>query len=234
MRPEDYAAIRALPLFADARDNSFSSLIVAGYLQRFPPNVTLIREGTPADFLYVVMDGLVEMFSASERHETTIALLRPVSTFILAAVLSDQMHLQSARTLKPSTILMMPARKVREAMEDDPVFMRAIVAELARGYRTMLRDLKNQKLRTGPERLAAWLLCVHAFNGAGDEIVLDIEKRTLAARLGMTPETLSRALAALRPHGVSSHGARIALQPDVLSRFMKLDPLIDAREGNVW
>lgn len=234
MRPEDVEAIRRLPLFAELREETFAALMQAGYLQRFPPGVTLIEQGAPADFLYVVAEGLVEMFATSAGRETTIVLLRPISAFILAAVLSDQPNLQSARTVKSSQILMIPAAKVREIMGEDVAFMRAIVVEIARAYRTTIRDLKNQKLRTGPERLAAWLQCTHQAQGAQGEVVLEIDKRTLAARLGMTPETLSRAFATLKSHGVASHGARIGVDAAALSAFVAPDPLLDQREGAVW
>lgn len=234
MQAEDVEAIRSLSLFSEAQDSTFTALIDASYLQRFPPGVTLIEQGAPADFIYVVLDGLVEMFATGAGRKTTIALLRPLSAFILAAVLSDQAHLQSARTLRDSQILLIPAKKLREAMAGDVAFMRAIVAELARTYRATVRDLKNQKLRSGPERLGAWLLRFHEALGGVDEFTLDVDKRTLAARLGMTPESLSRGFAALRSHGVASHGARIAIQREALSSFVQPDPMLDEREGSVW
>jgi CRP/FNR family transcriptional activator FtrB len=99
------------------------------------------------------------------------------------------------------------------------------VDELAVAFRFMVRELKNHKLRTGAERLANWLLLAMDPGGA---VQLDFEKRVLAARLGMTPENLSRALATLGPYGVAVSGRVISVaRPDELRRFARPDPLID-------
>jgi len=231
MRHEDAAAVRAMKLFRDVRDDSFAELIAAGFLQRFPPGVTLIHENEPADFLHVVIEGLVEMYAASGGRETTIDLVRPVGVFILAAVLNDQVYLQSARTLEKARILMVPAARVRSTMMSDPDFMQAVVIELARDYRRSIKDLKNQKLRTGAERLANWILRCEAEQGGVAPIEIICEKRVLASRLGMTPENLSRAFATLRAHGVAVKGSRIELtQPNFLARFANPNPLIDDPE----
>ena len=158
-------------------------------------------------------------------------LIRPVGAFILAAVLSDQIYLQSARTLTRARILMIPAERVRRGMAQDAAFMTAIVAEHARGYRQAIKALKNQKLRTGAERLANWLIAAAAGQGTPASVTLDVEKRVLASRLGMTPENLSRAFSSLGTYGVLTRGAQIELtDPAALVAFARPDPLIDAVE----
>jgi CRP/FNR family transcriptional activator FtrB len=228
MRIEDAAAIRKLPLFQYVRDDAFSALVEAAFLQRFPPGVVLIHESDPCDFLHVVVEGMVEMFASSAGRETTIELVRPVGLFILAAVLNDQVYLQSARTLEKSLVLMIPAEKVRATMETDPGFMRAVIVELASDYRRTIRDLKNLKLRTGAERLANWLVRVEAEQGGTGMVDITVEKRILAARLGMTPENLSRAFATLAAHGVRTKGSRVEFtQRALLVAYAKPDPLVD-------
>jgi len=228
MRVEDAGEIRKLDLFSGCSDETFATLIRAGFLQRFPPGVVLIQENDPADFLYLVVEGQVEMYSAHGGRETTIEFVRPIGTFILAAVLKDQVYLQSARTLEKSRVLMIPAENVREAMHRDVAFMSAIVTELATCYRRMVKDLKCQKLRTGTERLANWLLR-NNLRGRGDGVVrLTVGKRVLASRLGMTPENLSRAFATLKAYGVEVDGPTIYLRDiDDLTAFAKPNPLID-------
>ncbi|MEX6507600.1 helix-turn-helix domain-containing protein [Jiella sp. M17.18] len=228
MRPEDVSEVRALALFRDMRDTTFETLLQASFLQRFPPGVVLIRENESADFLHVVIEGGVEMFAASGGRETTISFERPVSAFILAAVLKDQVYLQSARTVEASRILMIPSASVRRAMDADPAFMAAVVAELATAYRSVVKDLKSQKLRTGAERLANWLLRLEREQNGQGHVEIDVEKRQLAARLGMTPENLSRAFAALKAHGAAVRGMRVEFTDRAaLAAFAQPDPLVD-------
>jgi len=228
MRPVDIDEIRRLPLFRNCSEETFGLLVQAGFLQRFPKGVVLIEENQPADFLHVVVEGLVQMFATHAGRETAMGFVRPVGTFILAAVLKDQVYLQAARTLENSRILMIPADSVRAAMSRDPGFMSAVVAELATAYRQVVKELKNQKLRTAVERLANWLIRANALQGGTGMVEIGMEKRILASWLGMAPENLSRAFASLAPYGVELDGPRVRLQaPDRLAEFARPNPLID-------
>ncbi len=231
MKTEDVDAVRQLPLFREARKETFARILRGVLLQRFPPGVTLISESDTADFLHVVVDGLVEMYATDGGRETTLSLVRPVGTFILAAVLTDQVYLQSARTVLKSRLLMIPATHVRAAMGTDEGFARAVVAELARGYRCTIKEVKNQKLRSGAERLANWLIQEQERAGDGAGLELDVEKRKLASLLGMTPENLSRAFSALKDHGVTSAGPAVRIaDAQALQAFARPNPLIDGPE----
>lgn len=211
MRTDDMLAVRGLALFADMEKAHFDELVSVSYLQRFPPQVQLITEGDKADFLHVVVDGAVELFANGNNKESIIDILRPVATFILAAVLSDRPHLMSARTLVPSRILLIPAEIIRSVMNRDAAFAKSIVIELSIRYRTAVHALKNQKLRTALERLADYLLQQHDEQGGRGSLDLPIDKRTLASLLGMTPENLSRAFGTLQPYGVEVEGPHIRL-----------------------
>lgn len=228
MRQSDWKSIRALPLFRDMSEANFKKLIRAAFLQRFPLHTTLINEGDLPDFLHIVVEGSVEMFCAHNGHETTIEIMRPVTTFILAAVIRDEVYLKSARTLSPAQILMVPAQTVRDVFGRDATFARAIVNELADRYRVVVRSLKNEKLRTSAQRLANWILQANHQQGDHQRIELTFDKRTLASRLGMTPENLSRNLTLLAKHGVTSSGRAIVIEDSpALESFAKPNMLID-------
>lgn len=228
MRPEDISAVRVLDVFQRCSDETFEELVRPAFLQRFPARVELIREGDPADFLYVVIEGTVEMFAGHSGRETTLAVIRPLGLFVLAAVVTDSPCLQSARTLERSRILMIPASAVRGATEADPAFAAAMVTELAAGYRDLVRHLKDQKLRPGVERLANWLLHANDDQGRNGRVEIAIEKRVLAARLGMTPENLSRAFRTLKPYGVCVDGAVVTIADcDDLATLAKPSRYID-------
>ena len=209
-------------------DENFAALAAAASIEQYPPHALLIAEGSLPQFLYIVVEGAVEMFGTHDRHETTIDIIRPVTAFILAEVMRDAVHLKSARTLAPSRIVMIPAKTVRDVFEHDAAFARAIVRELADRYRCVVRSLKNEKLRSSAERLANWLLQTHAQQGHPHLIELAIDKRTLASSLGMTPENLSRNLALLAKYGVKSSGRDILIDnAPALSVFAKPNVLID-------
>ncbi|MCK0097458.1 helix-turn-helix domain-containing protein [Yoonia sp. F2084L] len=228
MPESDYPDIRGLHLFTEMSDEHFNALMRGSYVQNFPPQIDLIAEGDPSDFLHVVLTGSVELSSSWNGRETSMATVRPVSTFILAATIKDAPYLMSAKTVEKSRIALIPSQDVRNVFDVDPNFARAIVTELAQCYRSVVKSQKDLKLRTSLERLANYLLRQQIkFDGAA-EFELQLEKRRLASFLGMTPENLSRAFKGLQPYGVKVNGNHITIKDqDDLMRFAKPTPLID-------
>jgi CRP/FNR family transcriptional activator FtrB len=228
MRATDTQIVRALPLFRDMQAMHFAQLIEAGYLQKFPRRVVLVHEGERPAFLHVLVEGSAEFFSASGGRETTLSFLKPPSAFILAAVVLDQLYLKSARTVEPSMVVLIPAAAVRDVFGRDPAFARAVVAELAFRYRAIVKDLKNQRLRTSIERLANWILAYNQECGAAGSFKMPIEKKALAHLLGMRPENLSRSFAELARLGVGVRGPLVEIgDMAALRDFARPDPLID-------
>jgi len=230
MRDKDIRAVREISFFSTLSDEHFDDLFKMAYLQRFPEQVQLVTEGDTAEFMHVVVEGTIELFGSSNDRETTMFLLRPVTTFNLSAVLNDTVYLMSARTLDKAKVLMIPAENVRKLMEIDLIFAREMVAELSKRYRMVIKISKEQKLRTGVERLANYLLRLNEQSGNAGQVELTEDKRTLAGILGMTPEYLSRAFSTLREHGVEVRGSKIRLTNlGDLNDLAKPNPLIDKR-----
>ncbi|WP_323780948.1 cyclic nucleotide-binding domain-containing protein [Thalassovita sp.] len=228
MPDSDYPDIRRLDLFSDMTPEHFQTLMRGAYVQNFPPQIELITEGEPSDFLHVVLSGSVDLFSAWNGRDTSMATVRPISTFILAATIKNAPYLMSARTLEKSRIVLIPSQDVRAIFDVDGGFARAMVTELAQCYRSVIKSQKDLKLRTSLERLANYLLRQQRHAGDAAAFDLAFEKRRLASILGMTPENLSRAFKGLQPYGVTVDGTRISIgdQAD-LERFAKPNSLID-------
>jgi CRP/FNR family transcriptional activator FtrB len=228
MRGAEIDEMRGLPLFDGVGRSHVDDMLRASFLQRFPAHVELIREGDPADFLHVVVDGQVEVYSAHRDRETTVAVLGPGDSFIVAAVILDRVYLKSARALTPSRLLLVPAEAVRKYFAEDAAFARALAVELAIAYRAVVKELKNQKLRSSLERLANWLLVQDAESGGSGRFDLPFEKKVLASRLGMAQEVLSRSFASLAAYDVSVKGRAVEIRDRAaLERLARPSPTID-------
>ena len=228
MRTDEIEQMRGLRIFQGVDRKHVDAMLRASFLQRFPQGVELVREGDPADFLHVVIEGKVEVFSAYRERETTVSVLGPGQCFIMAAVVLDRVYLKSARSLTPARILLIPADAVRQCFAHDGAFSRCLASDLAEAYRMVVKELKNQKLRSGLERLANWLLAHQAELGGAQRFDLPFEKKVLASRLGMAPEVLSRSFAALVPYRVKVQGTSIEIRDrDALAGLAKPTVTID-------
>jgi CRP/FNR family transcriptional activator FtrB len=228
VRPGERPEIANLPLFREMQEAQRERIFSGSFLQVFPPQLTLFELGQNPDFLHVLVDGLVELYAHSAGRDTTMRIVEPVTSFILAAVVTDQPYLMSARTLAPSRILLVPAALIRELVKDDPALMQATMRELAQAYRDMVRALTDMKLRQSAERLGNLILQHERRQGRTGKLQLKAEKRLLASLLGMTPENLSRAFGVLSGHGITVSAAQITITDRAaLEAFSRPDPVPD-------
>lgn len=220
LRPHELDQLKSLPLFAEMAPDSLERLLDAALVQQFPAGVALIHEAAQADFLHVLLEGLVEIFAERDGVETGISFIKPVSTFILAAVVSDKPYLNSARTLAASRVLLIPAPHVRTLLDRDAAFARIVVTELAVAYRASVKKLKGLMTRSSTERLANWILSEINADSAHANVVIPFDRGTLAAHLGTTRENLSRNFASLADHGLRVRGRELVI--DDMARLRSL------------
>lgn len=226
MKETDFADLRALPLFAKLSPAAIETLLRSASLDEVPARALLMRVGEIPDTLCVLLDGLVQLLTPDDGDEATIMVLQPVTCFITAAVMRNEMLLMSARTVRPSRILRIEAQSVRDLFESDRSFARAITEDLCQNYRNAVRELKNMRMRTGFQRLIAWILAMQAQSETPAEISLPFDKALLAGRLGIAPETLSRDLARLVPMGVTVRGRKLRItRTDKLQQLLSADEL---------
>lgn len=228
MRAEDLRTAAALSYFEGLSETSVQQLLTGARLQRFPVHERIIRQGEMPEFLHLILEGRVEVFSAHLDRETTVDVLGDGDCFILAAVFLDKAYLKSARCLTPARLLMLPASEVREVFRRDVAYAEKCAEELARGYRRLVQEVSNLKLRSSLERLANWLLRHARRDEASAQFIIPFDKKTLAAKLGIAPEVLSRHFAALGAHGVKVTGKSVEVTD--LSRLEALAqaaPIID-------
>ncbi|MEI8395923.1 MAG: cyclic nucleotide-binding domain-containing protein [Rhodospirillaceae bacterium] len=227
MRACDVNLIRHLPLFLEISPDQLPGLMETALIQNVPPNTQLFFQGDRPDFLHVLIEGQVELFAISaDGRESVIEVLSPVDNFLLAAVLLDTPYLMGARVLESARILMLPAKCLRQEISRCPKLAIAMLASMAGQFRTMVKQLKDIKLRSGTQRLAAYLLRLNRIKG--DRIILPISKKILAGRLNMSPENLSRAFATLRDYGVSVQGHSVTFSDILkLEEYGLPDALID-------
>lgn len=210
MRSEDRTLLKSTPLFSDLPANAIDRLTYTAFVQNLPAGAVLFQQGDQPEFLYILLSGRVALTGKSaEGDEAVVEFFRRGDIFIAPAVILDLPYLMSTRVLQDARILMIPAEHFRDVVARDPALNAALVKELARHWRLLIRQIKDLKLRTAPQRLAAYLLDLSG--GRGGNVELPEERRLMAGRLGMTPESLSRAFAQLAGEGISGRGRHVAI-----------------------
>lgn len=228
MNKEDAPFIRRLPLFRNMTSANFEMVTHHAVVRHAAVGEALIEQGDPAEHLYIVLEGAVQMFASWDQRECTMGVIRPVGTFILAACIKDAPYLMSARALEPTRVVLLPAPDLRAVFRRDPDFAVSVIDELAGDFRRVVRHAKGLKLRTTLHRAAAYLLEQSQIAGGASTFFLQVEKRHVASYLGMTPENLSRVLRALEAKGVQINGQQVMISDvESLRAFVQPDVLMD-------
>lgn len=171
----------------------------------------LFREGEVAQAAFVVLDGMIKLStSTAEGNEAVIGLFEAGESLAEALALTGETFPVDAVALRPSRVLRIPHRAIREILLEDREAMIGVLASTFRHLHHLLGQIRALKTRQGTERLAVYIMDQAERSGDG-VFSLPCEKSVLAGYLGMTPESLSRSFRVLRDHGASVDGTIISV-----------------------
>lgn len=203
LTPELRDSLHRSPFFAAAGERACAPLLAQAALQQLPTGSVLFQEGEMPAFLHVLLSGSIGLRAQHGTGNGTIVEIFPAGeAFLVPAILLDLPYLVSAEVLADARLLLVPAGVFRQAMLDDPGLSQAALFLLSRHWRLLVEQISDLKLRSAEQRLARFLARrVSEESGAGPAAMPE-SRGAIAARLGMTPETMSRALHALATKGL--------------------------------
>jgi CRP/FNR family transcriptional activator FtrB len=177
------------------------------------PDQTLSEQGAMPECLHVLLDGQVALSSAAADGTTALVeVLHPIDHFVMASVLTRLPYLMTARTVTRCRLLAIDAAGLMDLVEHEAPLANTLLRSVSREFRTMVRQVRDLKLRTAAQRLGCYLLArVKDGEAVNADFRLPFDKGLLAARLGCRQENLSRAFATLPAYGVETHGSRVIL-----------------------
>ncbi|NMJ41112.1 cyclic nucleotide-binding domain-containing protein [Roseomonas sp. JC162] len=201
------ALIERSVFFQAAGPAAMADLLRPSFTQILPRSAVLFEEGDEPDFLHVVLEGRVGLQACvAGRGRTMVELFGPGELCLAAAVVLRLPYLATAMALTEIRVLMIPAEVFRETIARSRELCHATTELLARHWRLMVDQVVDLKLRSAEDRLARFIARrVDEETGAG-VVELPEPRAAIAARLGMTPETLSRAFAELERKGKLRRG----------------------------
>lgn len=222
MKSGDSQILRRTRLLSAAAEATLARIEDEASVQVMGPGSMLFEQGERPRHAQIVLHGGVALVGSLEKSEMVIEFFGSGEVLLAAAVILDLPYLVSARTTEESRIASVPADTFRALLHSDRRFAVAMTEEMARHWRTLVRQIKDLKLRSASQRLAAYLLA----NGTPERtaVRITIEKQILASRLGMTPASLSRAFRELKQLGVEARASRITLaDPEGLRAYCQFD-----------
>lgn len=199
-------------MFASLSVEAIDNLLADAYIQHAKKNEVLFLRGEEAKSFYLVFDGWVKLLRQTENgQESIIGVFTKGETFAEAAIFDQQGFPVSAVVVDDAELLVIPAARFLKEFRENGEYALSVVASMSRHMRSLVRQIEQLSVTSSTERLARFLvlLCPQGANEA--EVKFPVEKSLVAGRLGMQPETLSRALAKLRKVGVETKGSAVRI-----------------------
>lgn len=132
-------ALRTAPLFARLDERQRSRIGDLMTVRRFDAGTTILRQGTSAVALYLILDGSVEVRREPEDGGKSVALatLAPGEVFGEMAVLDDDTRSSSVVAVEPTRCALLSRWELLQELRRQPDLALELVRVLARRIRAM-------------------------------------------------------------------------------------------------
>lgn len=182
------ALLAQLAMFRGVPRQRVADLARQALVRQFRAGGVIARRGECLPGLMTVRYGLAKL-SFHSGPERVLRLVGPGETFGEAALFLGQPLPVDVVALADTGLLVVPAAPLLSLFDGDPRFARELLASVCRRLRSVVADFESASAYDARARLAAYLASL----GEGGAS-LPAPKQVIAARLGMSKETLSRLL----------------------------------------
>jgi CRP-like cAMP-binding protein len=143
--------LRRYPIFAGLEANHLNTLAVLTDEVVYETDETVFAVGRPADRLFVLVDGCVELhyivadeINPELRKEFFISEINPGEFFGISVLFEPHVYEGTVRARCPSRVLRIDGRKLREICELDLKVYAVMLRELGKALLSRLQDTRVQ------------------------------------------------------------------------------------------
>ncbi|MCL2878105.1 MAG: Crp/Fnr family transcriptional regulator [Acidobacteria bacterium] len=156
-----------------------------------PKHSVLFREGDAGDAMFFLVRGRIALHKVSQEGvETVIEVLKSGDTFAEVILFEQRFYPVTAVSLTDILIFSLQRRDLLSLLREE-TFRNDFIAMLLGKQRYLVNRMHQLTSRDVEQRLRAFLLEQY---GERERISVEINKKQIAAAIGITPETLSRLL----------------------------------------
>lgn len=200
----DRAAAKEALLFASLPDALAEEILLRATTKSYDRGSTVFLQGDRAESIFVVMEGWFKLYRITPTgSEAVVGVFTKGRSFGEAVALSGDAYPVSAEAVTDGRLLHVRASILEQMMKERPEIAIAILSSAFRHLQGLVSQVEQLKAHTGAQRVAEFLLELCDCNANTCTIRLPYDKTLIAGRLGMQPQSLSRAFNRLEAQGVT-------------------------------
>jgi CRP/FNR family transcriptional regulator, dissimilatory nitrate respiration regulator len=226
MKPSDIAVARKSLLLSSSPETVVQTLLESARLRTFDRSATIFLQGERASAIYIVTEGWVKLYRiAPNGAEAVVGVFTKGSSFGEAVAFRHDTYPVSAEAVTDCSLIRIEADAFLRLLRDNPEVAIMMLSATYVHLHSLVMQVEALKAQTGAQRVAEFLLELAPCVDGACEVVLPYDKFLIAGRLGMKPESLSRAFVKLRDQGVTIRQNNAAIEDVVALRsFAEEDP----------
>lgn len=218
VRKDVLDSLRAIPLFGRVSEGDLEELATHLIERRFPKNATVVEEGLPGDYMYVIREGRAKVTKASEDgREKIMNFLEAGAFFGDMALLGDETRSASVKTLEDSVLLALSRRDFIDLIRQSPDLALAVIEELANRLRETNEQARSLSFQGVEERTRNLFerIARDEPDHPGQRLTPALTHQQIADMVGTSRETVTRAIKQLKASGwLSQEGKRYVIPGD--------------------
>lgn len=212
LRSNDWDLVKQSALFKALDPSDFAKLIDPGSVIKLTRNQHLFGQGDPAKALFLVLEGQIKLSRlAPDGSEAVVHVFGVGKTFAEAAMFMGGRYPVTATAITEARLISISNARLRDQVLAKPETAFAMLASMAQHLKFLVAQIEQMKLLTTKERTIRFLIDQSGRAIGAAEFSFPHDKALIANRLGMKPETFSRALAQLAEHGVQVTGSQVTI-----------------------
>ncbi len=186
---------------------------------------TVFLQGDQATAIYIVVAGWVKLYRvAPSGAEAVVGVFTKGRSFGEAVAFRTDVYPVAAEAVTDCSLIRIEADSLLRQIRESPEIALSILSATFAHLNGLVAQVEGLKAQTGVQRIAEFLLDLAPCSSGACEVTLPYDKVLLAGRLGMKPESLSRAFAKLRDHGVTVRQSLASIADvAVLRNFVEQD-----------
>jgi CRP-like cAMP-binding protein len=220
----DLQVIARVAVFRGLKPDTVQHIIEPATAIMLRPHQMVMRQDDPATAFFIVIDGWIKISRNNQSGgETVIDMMRKGDSFAEAVAFSGGRYIATAEAVNAARVGRIPADHLIRCIRETPDIAVAMIASVSQRMHYLVQQVEQLKAQSGVQRVAEFLASLSIAEHGCCALALPYDKVIIASRLGLTPESLSRAFAKLRGVGVTVNASQVNVRDIVELRRIAAD-----------